>query len=173
MTAGVPERLRWAVEELDIAPDDRILEVGCGPGVAVSLVAQRLGGGSVTGVDRSAHAIDRATQRNAAHVAAGRVELRHAELAALAGEPFDKVFAVNVNAFWLRPAGVEWAVVMGLLRRPGGVLHLVYETPGAAQVERVAETLTTAMARHSLAPHLGYGPAPTLFRVSGRCYASA
>ena len=34
----VPERVAWAVEMLDIAPDDRLLEIGCGAGQAVSLI---------------------------------------------------------------------------------------------------------------------------------------
>ena len=32
---NVPGRLRWAVQLLDVAPDDQILEIGPGPGVFV------------------------------------------------------------------------------------------------------------------------------------------
>jgi hypothetical protein len=42
---GVPGRLRWAVELLEVAPDDQLLEIGPGPGVSVALVCERLTGG--------------------------------------------------------------------------------------------------------------------------------
>jgi predicted enzyme related to lactoylglutathione lyase len=39
----VPERVAWAVEMLDVALDDRLLEIGCGAGHAVLLICARLG----------------------------------------------------------------------------------------------------------------------------------
>jgi hypothetical protein len=51
----VPERIRWAFETLAIEPDDRLLEIGGGPGVAASLVCERLDRGSLLLIDRSAN----------------------------------------------------------------------------------------------------------------------
>ena len=96
--SGAAERLVWAVDALDVQPDDRLLEVGCGHGVAVSLVCERLGGGSIHAVDRSAKMIDAATRRNVVHVAAGRASFQLAELHAadLGDTRFDVVFAIHV-----------------------------------------------------------------------------
>jgi precorrin-6B methylase 2 len=76
VTKAVPEHVRWAVERLRPGPNDQLLEIGCGPGVAVTLLCERLVGGRIVAIDRSATAIGRATQRNAEHVAAGRAVLR-------------------------------------------------------------------------------------------------
>jgi SAM-dependent methyltransferase len=60
------ERQRRAVEELDIQPGDRVLELGCGHGVAASLVCDNLGpGGHLTAIDRSPKMIEAASSRNA------------------------------------------------------------------------------------------------------------
>ena len=137
---AVPERIRWAVEVMDPAPGDHLLEIGCGPGVAVAAICPRLTGGRVVAIDRSATAIARASRRNAECVAAGRavlltVALEDLDPAALtkAGRGFDKVFAMNVNLFWVRSPARELELVRGLLR-PGGTLALFYGygTPGQA-----------------------------------------
>ena len=106
MGLTVAERLAWPVEQLDVQPRERLLEVGCGHGVAVSLVCERLGGGHITAMDRSRKMIEMATQRNREHVEAGRAafELASIEDADLGGRRFDKLFSVNVNQFWRRPA---------------------------------------------------------------------
>jgi trans-aconitate methyltransferase len=120
----VPKRLQWAVQLLDISPTDEILEIGPGPGVSVSLICGQLATGRITAIDRSATAIQRATKRNADHVAAGKAVFHQLDLAdvdlvrrALTGQHFDKVFAVNINLFWVRPADAELQLIKDLLRR--------------------------------------------------------
>ena len=170
----VPRRLRWAVQLLEVAPDDEILEIGPGPGVSVSLVCGRLATGRVTAIERSATAVQRATRRNADHVAAGRAVFHQLDLAdvdlvrrALAGQRFDKAFAVNLNLFWVRPADAELQLVKDLLR-PGGALHLVYEPPGEEQASRVVEAVTRALASNGFATAVTTAGSPSLLCVSGR-----
>jgi SAM-dependent methyltransferase len=169
----VSERLRWAVQLLDVSPTDEILEIGPGPGVSVSLVCGQLATGRITAIDRSAIAIQRATKRNADHVAAGRAVFRHLDLAdvdlvrrALTGQRFDKVFAVNLNLFWVRPADAELQLIKDLLR-PGGVLQLVYETPGEEQTSRVAKAVTAALANRGFAIAVTTASSPSLLCITG------
>ena len=145
----MPERLRWAVELLDVRPGDRILELGCGPGVAVERVCERLDGGRITGIDRSPTAIDRARRRNAAQIEAGRARFACLDVASAGSlsARFDKIFAVNVNLFWTRRPDAELEVVKALLRNDAG-LHLVFETPPGARADRTARTVVAALTGH-------------------------
>jgi cyclopropane fatty-acyl-phospholipid synthase-like methyltransferase len=98
-------RHEWAVEALRLAPDDHVLEVGCGHGVAVSLVCERLDAGTITAIDRSPKMVEAARRRNAEYAALGRatIEVAALEEAAFGGKRFDKVFAFHVADFWRRP----------------------------------------------------------------------
>jgi trans-aconitate methyltransferase len=58
-------RNRWAVELLEVQPTDRVIELGCGPGVAVAALAERATQGLVVGVDHSEVMIGQARHRNA------------------------------------------------------------------------------------------------------------
>ena len=129
------------MDVLGVLPGERVLEVGCGRGVAIGLVCEAADDVRVVGIDRSPAAIAAAEARNLAHVRSGRVRLVCAALAdASPDERFYRVLAVNVNAFWLSPAR-ELAAVRRVLA-PGGRLYLFYEPPSPAQLERAAEACT-------------------------------
>ena len=98
-------RNRWAVELLEVMPSDRVIELGCGPGVAVAALADRATHGLVVGVDHSAVVLGQARRRNADAIKAGRVRLIHAAVEHLqvADAPFDAALAVNTVGMWPEP----------------------------------------------------------------------
>ena len=124
------ERLRSIVESLDIRPDDRVLEIGCGHGVAATLVCVRLSEGRLTAVDRSAKMIEAATRRNKEHVASGRAEFLVASLEELdlGGRRFDTIFAVRVGLFHRDPERARGLVEQWLT--PGGQVRAFFDEPG-------------------------------------------
>jgi cyclopropane fatty-acyl-phospholipid synthase-like methyltransferase len=162
--AAIPDRIRWAVETLAVHPGDRVLEIGCGSGVAASLVCERLADGRMLAIDRSAIQIERAQRRNEAHVMAGRLALETVDIADFDvedGARFDKVFAINVNVFWLGPATEELARVRRALA-PGGRLLLFYEPPGAARARQVVERVAAVLRAEGFAEPQTLAPRPTL-----------
>ncbi len=99
------ERLRGVVDQLAIRPGDRVLEIGCGQGVAATMVCQLLSTGTLTAIDRSTKMIEAATRRNAVYVATGKAEFLIASLEDmnLGDRRFDLVFAVRVGLFHREP----------------------------------------------------------------------
>src|SRR5260221_7783985 len=92
MARGNATEAAWTVALLDIQPDDQVLEVGFGPGVAIQHAAKRVTSGRVAGTDYSEMMLRAAGRRNAAAIRAGRVELQRGDVAAMPfpDAPFDK-----------------------------------------------------------------------------------
>ncbi len=146
VTSTVPDRVRLAVDLLDPKPAERVMEVGCGPGVAAAEVCARLTTGSLLATDRSAAAVARTSRRNASAIAAGQLSVRHVELAGLHLSPacLDAAFAVDVNLFWTRDPGPELSVLRRVLA-PDGRLVLVYGL-GPQDPGRILPILTERLA---------------------------
>ncbi len=122
-------RLERLVDRLDLRPGDRVLEIGCGHGVAATLVCERLTAGAYTAVDRSPKMIAAAERRNAEHVAAGRAEFLVMALESLdLGERrFDVIFAARVGLFQREPERAR--ALAGRWLAPGGRLVAEYDVP--------------------------------------------
>ena len=132
------ERLRHIVEQMDVGPGDRVLEIGCGHGVAATLLCERLEGdegGHLTAVDRSGKMIQAATRRNAPHVEAGRAEFIVARLEDLdlRERRFDKIFAVRVGLFHREPGRARRLAERWLA--PGGELFVFSDQPSNSKTE--------------------------------------
>ena len=128
---------------LAVKPADRVLEVGCGHGVAVSLVCERLDRGRITAVDRSPKMIEMAKRRNQAHADKARLIASSLEQADLEDEVYDKAFAVHVAA--LHKPGRALTVVRQRLV-PGGRLYLFSQAPGW-KTRRQAEQFGAELSR--------------------------
>ena len=139
-----PRRLVAAVDALQLRGGESVLEVGCGAGVALALIADRLTTGAALGIDRSATAVARARARNADTIAAGRVAVEHVDLATFrpAARTFDVALAVDVNVFWTGEATAELAALDRLVA-PGGRVLLAYDAP---HPERAVEAARRAAA---------------------------
>jgi SAM-dependent methyltransferase len=131
-------RNAWAVSLLDVQRNDRVLEVGFGPGVAIRELARLAADGYVCGLDHSEVMVRQAARRNAEGVRRGRVELRLGCVERLPAfdVPFDKILAVNAMQFWDHP--VE---PLGELRRlltSGGRIAIAFQPRGPGATDDVA-----------------------------------
>ncbi|MFN4359139.1 MAG: class I SAM-dependent methyltransferase [Hylemonella sp.] len=125
----MPDRIESFVASMDLQPTDRVLEIGCGHGVAATLVCKTLRTGRYVAVDRSPKMIAAAEKRNLPFVEAGVARFVHASLEQLdlGGERFDKVFAMRVRLFHDQPEHARQLAQRWLAAN--GVLFVEYDEP--------------------------------------------
>jgi len=136
----MPTRHEVVVALLAPQPGDRVVEVGCGHGVAATLVLDHADV-TYTGLDRSAAMVTAARRRNAEAVAAGRATFAVEAFGDHGGGPYDRLLAARVRAV-ATPAGI--AVAHRLLR-PGGRLAVAFDAPGGPAPARAAASEAAAV----------------------------
>lgn len=124
------KRMVWAVDSMNIQPYHRLLEIGYGHGVAVSLICERLNTGIIVAVDRSPKMIELAKKRNLNHINAGLASFQAVSLleADVDNECFDKIFAFNVGLFWHWRAFREFELIKNCIA-PNGEFYFFYQSP--------------------------------------------
>jgi phosphatidylethanolamine/phosphatidyl-N-methylethanolamine N-methyltransferase len=136
-----PGRLQ-AIQRMDIQPGERVLEVGVGTGINLSLYPTDA---AITGIDFSEPMLEKARER------ASRKEMRHTRLLQMdaadlkfADDSFDIVYAPYLISVVPDPVGV--AQEMRRVCRPGGRIiilnHFLSPNPLLSRIERLISPLT-------------------------------
>jgi len=141
-------RNTWAVSLLDVRRDDRVLEIGFGPGLAIRELSRIAAEGYVCGIDHSELMLRRAKRRNAEGLRRGVVDLRLGSVDELPAFDalFDKILAVNAMMFWGEP--VARLAELRRLLREGGLIAVAYQPrgPGATDETSAAKGREIAVA---------------------------
>lgn len=139
------QRGRWTVDILKLSPRDRVLEVGCGPGVALKTCLKRLKEGSAVGIDHSDVMIDQARRRNVRAIRKKRLRLIVGMIEDLpANEPaFDSIFSINLIQF----IDNKQAFIAECVKRlaPNGVLATTFQPRGRNPTREAALTMAGAL----------------------------
>jgi ubiquinone/menaquinone biosynthesis C-methylase UbiE len=141
-------RNAWAVSLLDVRRDDRVLELGFGPGLAIRELSRIAAEGYVCGIDHSELMLRWARRRNADGLRRGVVDLRLGSVDELPAFDalFDKILAVNTMVFGSEP--VARLAELRRLLRPGGLIAMAYQPrgPGATDETSAANGREIAVA---------------------------
>jgi ubiquinone/menaquinone biosynthesis C-methylase UbiE len=135
MNRGHEKVWRWGLEHVAIAPDATILDVGCGGGGAVKILARTASRGKVCGVDYAEDVLPTARRVNRALVKQGRVEIRHGSVSDLPfpDGTFDLATAFETTMFW--PGPVDDLREVRRVLKPGGTLLIANEAYADAGFE--------------------------------------
>lgn len=149
------QRNEWAISLLNLQPDDRILEIGFGPGVAIQKMSRIVTQGLVVGVEHSEVMLEQAAKRNQKAIAAGRVGLILASISALPtfDTPFNNVLDINGFQFWKD----KEAALRRLkeLMYPGGTIALAHQPRNKKATENDATEAGEKFARYLEAAGFG------------------
>lgn len=136
-------RFHWAAETLEIKPQDRILEIGCGVGLAVEEIVPQLGRGKIIAIDRSENMIQKAVHRNKNAIAEGKAEFLKTDLLHYPKNDtqFNKIFCFNINFFWTQKSIENEAAILKSHLMKNGLLYIFYGPMVASGIEKIKEPL--------------------------------
>jgi len=134
----------WAIDLLEVRGNDRVLEIGFGPGVGIQLLAAAVPSGHVAGIDPSQEMVQQATARNTAAIKRGQVGLQIGSVERLPFEDnsFDKVLAINSMQVW--PDSKTGLAEIRRVMKAGGTVALGFTIYSGQQPSGLIERITAA-----------------------------
>ena len=102
MNLGHSPVARWGLRFLELTPDAKVLDCGCGGGANIKRLLKKYPQGVVKGIDYSPVSVEKSKRVNEAAVTKGRCTVLRASVAELPfeSEQFDAVTAFETVYFW-------------------------------------------------------------------------
>jgi len=119
----------WALVLVDLNGTAAALDIGCGGGKAVQLLAARMPQGTVDGLDHSPEMVQLASRVNAKAVQEGRVQIHLGSVSSLPfkDDQLDLVTAFETIQFW--PSLAQDLKEIHRVLKPGGTLLIANRYP--------------------------------------------
>ena len=135
MNESHSELWQWGLSHISIKDNSTILDVGCGGGGAINLLASFAIRSRILGIDFSKEMVELAKKINHALIANRRVEILYGEVLYLpfADNTFDVVTAFETYYFWLNIVNCLKEIKRVL--KTGGIIIMVNETYKHPQFE--------------------------------------
>lgn len=102
MNLGHSPVARWGLRFLELTPDAKVLDCGCGGGANIKRLLKKCPQGVVKGIDYSSVSVEKSKRVNEAAVTKGRCDVLRASVTELPfeSEQFDAVTAFETVYFW-------------------------------------------------------------------------
>ena len=102
MNLGHSPVARWGLRFLELTPDAKVLDCGCGGGANIKRLLKKCPQGVVKGIDYSPVSVEKSKRVNETAVTKGRCDVLRASVAELPfeSEQFDAVTAFETVYFW-------------------------------------------------------------------------
>ena len=125
----------WALDFFNFCPDDHVLDIGCGGGMTLKRMSEKVPKGHLTGVDYSPVSVEKSSETNKEDIASGKMEILEASVSALPlpDDSFDRIITVESFYFWPEPVH-DLSEVRRVLK-PGGQFLLVADIYGSFDLD--------------------------------------
>ena len=130
MNLGHSPVARWGLHFLELAPDAKVLDCGCGGGANMKKLLKKCPQGIVKGIDYSLVSVEKTKKINETAIAEGRCAVLRASVAELPfkSEQFNAVTAFETVYFW--PALPQCFREVYRVLKPGGTFLICNESNG-------------------------------------------
>ena len=144
MNAGHSHLTRWGLSHISIDKDFIVLDVGCGGGKTINLLAGIAKEGKVYGIDYSESSVAVATNINKKYVDAGQVGILHASVQTIPfpDDMFDLVTAIETYYFW--PDLINNLREIKRVLKPGGSVIIINASYRSEKFEKRNSSLARA-----------------------------